>query len=73
MIADVAQTALGLVEAGIDSISLNPDSVAEVRRRVAAVEAARAGTDKEARIPGAVLRDDGLKRTGDNRHGALWL
>ncbi|HSF44010.1 MAG TPA: putative PEP-binding protein, partial [Thermoanaerobaculia bacterium] len=37
-----------LVEAGIDSISLNPDSVAEVRRRVAAVEAARTKTGKEA-------------------------
>lgn len=40
-----------LVEAGIDSISLNPDSVPEVRRRVAAVEAARtrAAEDKEVR------------------------
>ncbi|HEX2645544.1 MAG TPA: phosphoenolpyruvate synthase [Thermoanaerobaculia bacterium] len=36
-----------LVEAGIDSISLNPDSVAEVRRRVAAAEAGRGGAGRE--------------------------
>ncbi len=32
-----------LVEAGIDSISLNPDSVVKVRARVAALEARLAG------------------------------
>jgi pyruvate,water dikinase len=48
--SDYPEFAEFLVEAGIDSISLNPDSVAEVRRRVAAVEAAR----KEARV--AALR-----------------
>jgi pyruvate,water dikinase len=37
--SDYPEFAEFLVEAGIDSISLNPDSVAEVRRRVAAVEA----------------------------------
>ena len=37
--SDYPEFAEFLVEAGIDSISLNPDSVAEVRRRIAAVEA----------------------------------
>ena len=49
--SDYPEFAEFLVESGIDSISLNPDSVAEARRRVAAVEAARTGMEKEARIP----------------------
>lgn len=39
--SDYPEFAELLVEAGIDSISLNPDSVAEVRRRVAAAEEVR--------------------------------
>jgi len=41
--SDYPEFAEFLVEAGIDSISLNPDSVAEARRRVAAAEVARTG------------------------------
>ncbi|HSK77005.1 MAG TPA: phosphoenolpyruvate synthase [Thermoanaerobaculia bacterium] len=48
--SDYPEFAEFLVEAGIDSISLNPDSVAEVRRRVAAVEAARTGPGKEEEV-----------------------
>jgi pyruvate,water dikinase len=63
--SDYPEFAEFLVEAGIDSISLNPDSVAEVRRRVAAVEAARTGTGKDAKSmilagPHAVF--DGIAR-----------
>ncbi|MES1240020.1 MAG: phosphoenolpyruvate synthase [Acidobacteriota bacterium] len=39
--SDYPEFAEFLVEAGIDSISVNPDSMAEVRRRVAAAEGAR--------------------------------
>lgn len=41
------------MEAGIDSISLNPDSVVPVKRRVAAVEAKHGGRTARAAAVGA--------------------
>jgi len=51
--SDYPEFAEFLVEAGIDSISLNPDSVVPVKRRVAGVEAKHGGRTARAAAVGA--------------------